>query len=124
MASLRRVEPYTDRPRPDLILLDLNLPKKDGREVLAEIKRDENLKAIPTVILTTSEDESDVLKSYQLQASCYLTKPVQFEEFERLVKSIHEFWLTKVRLPRIKGNIASEGPVTECDPYFAPIASG
>ena len=82
-------------PRPDLILLDLNLPKMDGREVLARIKSDENLKTIPTVILTTSEAEADIAQSYQLQANCYLSKPVQLDEFETLVKSINDFWLTK-----------------------------
>src|SRR5579864_6162773 len=86
-------------PRPDLILLDLNLPKMDGREVLALIKADQNLKTIPTVILTTSEAEADIAKSYQLQANCYLSKPVQLDAFEALVKSISEFWLTMVKLP-------------------------
>ncbi len=87
-------------PRPDLILLDLNLPKMDGREVLARIKADESLKMIPTVILTTSEAEEDVAKSYQLQANCYLSKPVQLEAFENLVKGISDFWLTKAKLPQ------------------------
>jgi two-component system, chemotaxis family, response regulator Rcp1 len=91
---------HKDAPRPDLILLDLNLPKMDGREVLARIKGDESLKTIPTVILTTSEAEADIVKSYQLQANCYLVKPVQFDAFEALVKSINDFWLTKVKLPR------------------------
>jgi chemotaxis family two-component system response regulator Rcp1 len=100
MAFLRRTEPHPKAPRPDLILLDLNLPKMDGREVLAHIKEDENLKSIPTVILTTSDAEADIVKSYQLHANCYLTKPVQFEAFESLVKSINEFWLTKAKLPR------------------------
>ena len=86
-------------PRPDLILLDLNLPKMDGRQVLAEIKQDDALKTIPTVILTTSEAEEDIAKVYQLSANCYLTKPVQFAAFEALVKSISEFWLTMARLP-------------------------
>ena len=87
-------------PRPDLILLDLNLPKMDGREVLAHIKRDESLKTIPIVILTTSGAEADIVKSYQLQANCYLSKPVQLDAFQSLVKSINDFWLTKVKLPR------------------------
>ena len=87
-------------PRPDLILLDLNLPKMDGREVLAHIKENDNLKTIPTVILTTSDAESDIVKSYELQANCYLTKPVQLDAFEGLVKSINDFWLTKVKLPQ------------------------
>jgi len=81
-------------------LLDLNLPKRDGRQVLALIKEDANLKTIPTVILTTSEDQTDILKSYELLANCYLTKPVELDQFENLVKSINEFWLTKVKLPK------------------------
>ena len=100
MAFLRREDAYLHAPRPDLILLDLNLPKMDGREVLACIKRDDGLKTIPTVILTTSEAEADVVKSYQLQANCYLSKPVQLDAFESLVKSINDFWLIKVKLPR------------------------
>ena len=100
MAFLRREGAHVQAPRPDLILLDLNLPKMDGREVLAHIKEDDNLKTIPTVILTTSDAESDIVKSYQLQANCYLTKPVQLDAFEGLVKSINDFWLTKVKLPQ------------------------
>jgi CheY-like chemotaxis protein len=100
MAFLRRQGPHFAAPRPHLILLDLNLPKMGGREVLAHIKEDEELKTIPTVILTTSEAESDIVSSYQLQANCYLTKPVQLDEFEVIVKSINDFWLTKVRLPQ------------------------
>jgi two-component system, chemotaxis family, response regulator Rcp1 len=100
MAFLRRQGTHTQSPRPDLILLDLNLPKMDGREVLAHIKEDDNLKTIPTVILTTSEAEVDIVKSYQLQANCYLTKPVQLDVFESLVKSINDFWLTKAKLPQ------------------------
>ena len=88
-----------DAPRPDLILLDLNLPRMDGREVLAHIKADDVLKTIPTVILTTSDAEADIVKSYQLQANCYLSKPVQLDAFESLVKSINDFWLTTVKLP-------------------------
>jgi len=87
-------------PRPDLILLDLNLPKMDGREVLAHIKGDNSLKTIPTVILTTSAAEADIVKSYQLQANCYLCKPVQLDAFENLVKSINEFWLSEAKLPQ------------------------
>ena len=98
-AFLRRQAMHVDAPRPDLILLDLNLPKMDGRAVLAHIKADDDLKTIPTVILTTSAAEADILKSYQLQANAYLTKPVQLIEFENLVKSINDFWLTKVKLP-------------------------
>ncbi len=100
MAFLRQQGPHADAPRPDLILLDLNLPKMDGREVLAQIKEDESLKLIPTVILTTSDAEADIVKSYQLQANCYLSKPVQLDTFESLVKSINDFWLTKVKLPQ------------------------
>ena len=100
MAFLRRRGTNVDAPRPDLILLDLNLPKMDGREVLAHIKEDESLKLIPTVILTTSVAEEDIVKSYQLHANCYLSKPVQLEAFEGLVKSINDFWLTKVKLPQ------------------------
>jgi two-component system, chemotaxis family, response regulator Rcp1 len=100
MAFLRRERMHGGAPRPDLILLDLNLPKMDGREVLAHIKGDESLKSIPTVILTTSDAEADIVKSYQLQANCYLTKPVQLDAFESLVKSINDFWLTKVKLPQ------------------------
>jgi two-component system, chemotaxis family, response regulator Rcp1 len=100
MAFLRRQGTRAGAPRPDLILLDLNLPKMDGREVLAHIKEDPDLKTIPTVILTTSEAEADIATSYQLQANCYLSKPVQLDEFEALVRSINDFWLTKVRLPQ------------------------
>jgi CheY-like chemotaxis protein len=103
MAFLRRQEPFADVPRPDLILLDLNLPRMDGREVLAHIKEDEDLKTIPTVILTTSEAEADIERSYQLQANCYLTKPVQLDAFESLVGSIHDFWLTRAKLPHRSG---------------------
>jgi CheY-like chemotaxis protein len=100
MAFLRHEGDHVRSPRPDLILLDLNLPRMDGREVLAQIKGDESLKTIPTVILTTSESEADIVKSYQLQANCYLSKPVQLDAFEKLVGSINDFWLTKVKLPR------------------------
>ena len=100
MSFLRRQDEHANAPRPDLILLDLNLPRMDGREVLAHIKEDENLKTIPTVILTTSEAEADIVKSYELQANCYLSKPVQLDAFESLVKSINDFWLTKAKLPR------------------------
>jgi chemotaxis family two-component system response regulator Rcp1 len=100
MAFLRQKGDRVHSPRPDLILLDLNLPKMDGREVLAHIKEDDNLKLIPTVILTTSDAEADIVKSYQLQANCYLTKPVQLDAFELLVRSINDFWLAKVKLPQ------------------------
>jgi two-component system, chemotaxis family, response regulator Rcp1 len=100
MNFLKRTGAQAGVPRPDLILLDLNLPKMDGREVLTHIKEDDSLKLIPTVILTTSDAESDIVKSYQLQANCYLTKPVQLEAFESLVQSINDFWLTMVKLPK------------------------
>jgi chemotaxis family two-component system response regulator Rcp1 len=100
MAFLRRQGAHASAPRPDLILLDLNLPKMDGREVLSRIKQDDGLRAIPTVILTTSEAEADIVQCYKLQANCYLNKPVELGQFESLVKSINEFWLTKVRLPQ------------------------
>ena len=100
MAFLRRDAAHADAPRPDFILLDLNLPRMDGREVLAHIKADASLRTIPTVILTTSESEADIVKSYQLQANCYLSKPVQLDAFESLVGSINDFWLTRVKLPR------------------------
>ncbi|MDB6083074.1 MAG: response regulator receiver protein [Gammaproteobacteria bacterium] len=101
MAFLRRKGPNAGAPRPVLILLDLNLPKMDGREVLAEVKGDIDLKTIPIVIMTTSEAESDITRSYQLQANCYLTKPVRLEEFESLVNSVNDFWLTRVKLPNV-----------------------
>jgi len=96
---LRRQGPFTDAPRPDLIMLDLNLPRKDGREVLAEIKSDKDLKSIPVVVLTTSRAEQDILRAYQLNANCYITKPVDFEQFLALVRSIESFWLFIVTLP-------------------------
>ncbi|POH69860.1 MULTISPECIES: response regulator [Cryobacterium] len=99
LAFLRREDAYAGAPRPDLILLDLNLPRMDGREVLAWIKADPDLKTIPTIILTTSEAEDDIVTSYQLQANSYLSKPVQLDRFETLVKSINDFWLTKAKLP-------------------------
>jgi two-component system, chemotaxis family, response regulator Rcp1 len=97
---LHRRPPFADAPRPDLILLDLNLPRKDGREVLAEIKADDDLKVIPVVILTTSKAEEDILRSYQLQANCYVTKPVQLSQFIEVVRSIDHFWLSIVELPK------------------------
>jgi two-component system, chemotaxis family, response regulator Rcp1 len=100
MIFLRREGARVDAPRPDLILLDLNLPKMDGREVLAQIKKDAGLKTIPTVILTTSVAESDIAKSYLLNANCYLSKPVELDAFEELVKSIHDFWLISAKLPQ------------------------
>lgn len=99
MAFLRKEEKYVDAPRPDIILLDLNLPRKDGREVLVEIKTDEDLKRIPVVILTTSVAEEDILKAYNHYVNCYITKPVELDEFIQIVKSIEGFWLSIVRLP-------------------------
>ncbi len=99
MMWLRRQGRYAEAVGPDLILLDLNLPKKDGREVLKEIKEDERLKRIPTVVLTTSQAQRDILKAYTLHANCYITKPVNLEEFFNVVKAIEEFWLGVVTLP-------------------------
>jgi CheY-like chemotaxis protein len=96
---LRKQAQFTAATRPDLVLLDLNLPRKDGREVLAEIKADPDLKTIPVVVLTTSQAEQDVLQSYRLQANCYITKPVDLEQFITVVRSIQDFWLTIVTLP-------------------------
>jgi CheY-like chemotaxis protein len=103
LAFLRREGKYADAPRPDLIFLDLNLPKKDGREVLAEIKTDEDLKRIPVVVLTTSKAEEDILKTYNLHANCYITKPVDFDQFVIVVRLIEDFWFTIVKLPRSDG---------------------
>ena len=99
LAFLRREGKYHNAVRPELILLDLNLPKKDGREVLAEIKADKELKRIPVVILTSSAAEQDIVKSYNLHANCYVTKPVDLDQFINVVKSIEHFWLTVVKLP-------------------------
>jgi chemotaxis family two-component system response regulator Rcp1 len=99
MAFLHRENEYSEAPRPDLILLDLNLPKKDGYEVLTEIKKDPTLKHIPVVVLTSSKDEQDVIKTYNLHANCYITKPINLEHFIMVVKSIEDFWLTIVKLP-------------------------
>jgi len=100
MAFLRRSGEYADVPRPDLVILDLNLPKKDGREVLADLKDDPDLRAIPVIVLTTSAADEDVLAMYDLQAAGYVTKPVAFADFVAAVKGIEEFWLSLVRLPR------------------------
>ena len=102
MAFLARKGKYANAPRPDLILLDLNLPKRDGREVLEEIKESRTLKSIPVVILTTSSSEADILRSYMLHANCYITKPVSLDGFLTVVKSIDNFWLSVVKLPREK----------------------
>ena len=99
MAFLRKEGKYAKAPRPDLILLDLNLPKKDGREVLKEIKEDENLKIIPVVVLTVSKAEEDILRSYKLHANCYITKPVDLNQFIKVAKSIQDFWVALVKLP-------------------------
>lgn len=104
LSFLRRDGDHALAPRPDLILLDLNLPRMDGREVLAWIKADPGLMTIPTIILTTSEAETDILKSYQLQANSYLSKPVRLDEFESLMKSINDFWLTKAKLPNLRNS--------------------
>ncbi|GAA2620150.1 response regulator [Actinomadura fulvescens] len=100
MAFLRREEPYAGAPRPDLVLLDLNLPRKDGREVLEEIKDDEELRSVPVVVLTTSEADEDILRSYHLHANAYVTKPVDFDQFIRVVRQIDDFFVTVVKLPR------------------------
>jgi two-component system, chemotaxis family, response regulator Rcp1 len=100
LSFLHREDKYADAPRPDLILLDLNLPKKDGREVLAEIKSDDNLKCIPVVVLTTSQAEQDIFNSYNLHANCFITKPVDLEQFIYVLQSIEDFWLTIVKLPQ------------------------
>jgi two-component system, chemotaxis family, response regulator Rcp1 len=99
MTFLRREGKYADAPRPELILLDLNLPKKNGREVLAEIKGDDRLRCIPVVILTSSQAEEDILKTYNLNANCYIAKPVDLDQFIKVVKSIEDFWFTIVTLP-------------------------
>jgi CheY-like chemotaxis protein len=99
MSFLRQEGQYAHSPRPDLILLDLNLPRKDGREVLAELKADSNLQRIPIVVLTTSDAQTDIQRAYELHANCYITKPVDLEKFIQVVQSIEDFWLTVVRLP-------------------------
>ncbi|MGJ3254271.1 MAG: response regulator [Elainellaceae cyanobacterium] len=99
MAFLRHEGKFTTAPKPDLILLDLNLPKKDGREVLMDIKNDDTLRRIPVVVLTTSQAEEDIVKTYELHGNCYITKPVDLSQFIRVVKSIEDFWLSIVELP-------------------------
>jgi two-component system, chemotaxis family, response regulator Rcp1 len=118
MAFLKREGVYAGAPRPDLALLDLNMPRMDGREVLARIKSDDSLKTIPTVILTTSEAEEDVAKAYQLHANCYFSKPVQLDAFEELVKSIHNFWLATATLPG-QGKLAPVGPMSAAEKHVA-----
>lgn len=100
MAFLRREGGYAQAPRPDLVLLDLNMPRKDGREVLAEIKADPNLRRIPVVVLTTSQAEEDIMRAYDLHVNCYIAKPVDFEQFIKVVKAIEGFWFSVVTLPR------------------------
>lgn len=100
MTFLRRQGQYTNAPRPDIILLDLNLPRKDGRAVLEEIKEDTELRRIPVVILTTSDDDHDILRSYDLHANCYITKPLDLKQFVTIVKTIENFWFQIVKLPR------------------------
>ncbi len=99
MAFLRKQEKYVKAAHPDIVLLDFNLPRKDGREVLAEMKGDENLKRIPVVVLTTSQTQEDILKAYNLSANCYITKPVDFDQFVKIVQSIENFWFAIVKLP-------------------------
>ena len=99
LTFLRKEGPHRQAPRPDLILLDLNLPRKDGRELLAEIKRDDQLKRIPVIVLTTSEAEEDISRAYRLKANCYITKPPQLDQLVRIIKSIEEFWFRVARLP-------------------------
>ncbi|MDZ4278181.1 MAG: response regulator [Dehalococcoidia bacterium] len=104
MAFVRRQDRYDGAPRPDLILLDLNLPKKDGREVLQELKSDTSLRRIPVVVLTTSQAEQDIVRTYNLHANCYITKPVDLDQFMRVVQAIEDFWLCIVRLPPKDGD--------------------
>jgi CheY-like chemotaxis protein len=103
MQFLKNEGKYAGKPRPDLVVLDLNMPRKDGRETLAEIKSDPDLKRIPVVILTISDAEEDVVKSYDLHANAYVTKPIDLEQFTRIVKEIENFWFTVVKLPNGKG---------------------
>jgi CheY-like chemotaxis protein len=107
LAFLKREGAYADAPTPDLILLDLNLPRKDGRQVLSEMKEDPRLRLIPVVVLTTSEAEKDIVKSYELHANCYITKPVDLEKFIEIVRAIESFWLAVVTLPSRNPQLAS-----------------
>ncbi len=100
LAFLRRVDQHASAPRPALVLLDLNLPRKDGRQVLAEMKQDPDLKRIPVVILTTSQDPDDILRTYNLHANCFVTKPAGLDDFMAVVRAIEEFWLTTAKLPK------------------------
>ncbi|MHC1740608.1 MAG: response regulator [Anaerolineaceae bacterium] len=110
ISFLRQQVPYIESPRPDMILLDLNLPRKDGREVLKEIKEDHNLKSIPVIILTSSEAEEDILKTYDLHANGYIVKPVDIDQFFRVIREIKEFWMSIVMLPahESKGSLSSD----------------
>jgi CheY-like chemotaxis protein len=103
MAFLRREGKHQDAPVPDIVLLDLNLPRKDGREVLSEMKQDPRLRSIPVVVLTTSEAEQDIVRTYELHANCYITKPVDLEKFIDIIRAIEDFWLAVVRLPSATG---------------------
>jgi CheY-like chemotaxis protein len=105
MAFLHRENPHGAAPRPDLILLDLNLPRMDGREVLAQVKADEELKTIPTIILTTSDAQADIIRSYELQANGYVSKPAGLDEFEELIRSVDDFWLSKAKLPSRRADL-------------------
>jgi len=100
MAYLRKEDPFADKQRPDLILLDLNMPRMDGREVLTELQKDPKLRKIPVIVLTTSEGEEDILAAYEMNANCYITKPVDWKQFIGVVELIEDFWLTVVRLPK------------------------
>jgi two-component system, chemotaxis family, response regulator Rcp1 len=103
MAFLRREGAHSDAPAPDIVLLDLNLPRKDGRQVLSEMKQDPRLRSIPVVVLTTSEAEQDIVRTYELHANCYITKPVDLEKFIEIIRAIEDFWLAVVRLPSAPG---------------------
>jgi CheY-like chemotaxis protein len=103
MAFLRREGPYSGAPVPDLIVLDLNMPKKNGREVLEELKESSQLKHIPVIVLSTSSEPRDILQAYQLHANCYITKPTDFEEFLHAVRSVEEFWMALAQIPTMKG---------------------
>jgi|HubBroStandDraft_1064217.scaffolds.fasta_scaffold779058_1 two-component system, chemotaxis family, response regulator Rcp1 len=107
MAFLRHLEPYLNVPRPQLILLDLRMPKMDGLEVLAQVKTDSRLSVIPIVVLTTSSSEVDIVQSYRLKANCYLTKPTELVDFERLVRTINDFWLTQVKFQTVQPSVGS-----------------
>jgi chemotaxis family two-component system response regulator Rcp1 len=111
MAFLKYQRPYLDAPRPQLILLDMRMPNLGGLEVLVQIKSDVGLRTIPIVVLTTSNSEADIVQSYQLMASCHLTKPGQLAEFERLIKSLNDFWLTKVTFQRVDRNVMAPEPI-------------